>query len=164
MGTSHGSLPEFLAAAIRSETDACIIWPFASRAGGYGAITIGTKRFDAHRLACMAQNGPAPEGSEAAHSCGTRSCVNPRHLRWATRAQNAADKIGHGRQHRGESTPSARLTDDKVRAILTAKSQGETMPSLARRYGVRLNTIQRIIHGRGWRHIERSEVSDAQAG
>lgn len=64
---------------------------------GYGLIRIDGVMCRVHRLVCIRRHGPPPtDDLEAAHSCGNAGCVNPRHIRWATRFENAADKKLHG--------------------------------------------------------------------
>jgi len=96
----RGSLPEFLEAAVKSQVDECVVWPFAKRKYSYGLPinAFGSKR--PHVIVCEAVNGPAPEGKEAAHRCGNESCVNPRHLRWATHKENGEDRVEHTRAQR----------------------------------------------------------------
>lgn len=57
------------------------------------------------RLVCEYINGKAPSPEhEAAHNCGKghEGCVNPLHMRWATRAENFSDKVIHGTSMRGK--------------------------------------------------------------
>jgi HNH endonuclease len=68
----------------------CLLWPFGIGSHGYGAYADTT----VPRFVCNAVYGPPPfPRAEAAHSCHVRACVNPRHLRWATRQQNEDDKL-----------------------------------------------------------------------
>lgn len=48
----------------------------------------------AHRVACEIFKGAPKPGLEAAHvvDCPHRHCINPDHVRWATRTENEADK------------------------------------------------------------------------
>jgi hypothetical protein len=53
----------------------------------------------ATRVMCKLAHGPAPTPKHhAAHSCGKghEACINPKHLRWATPRENAADAKLHG--------------------------------------------------------------------
>lgn len=93
---------EFISAAMTAEIDACIVWPFASRASsGYGAHSFradGVKiNVDAHRHVCSLAHGAAPpHRPQAAHKCGNKLCINPRHLKWASAVENMADAKRHG--------------------------------------------------------------------
>lgn len=48
-----------------------------------------------HRAAWTHHNGPIPDGMTVDHTCWTRACVNPAHLRLLTNAQNAARRDGY---------------------------------------------------------------------
>jgi len=90
--------------------------------------------------------------TDAAHSCGERMCINPRHLRWATRKENEADKVAHGRDIRGERSGTARLTRQQVDDIRRRYDRGGiTQRHLATFYGVHIMTINDIIQRRTWR-------------
>ena len=80
------------------ETDDCVLWPFAKGKGGYGVIGVspGVVR-GTHVVACEMRHGlPPTPAHEVAHSCQTPSCMNYRHLRWATHVENQADMKIHG--------------------------------------------------------------------
>lgn len=53
--------------------------------------------------------------------CSVDGCVNPRHLRWDSRAGNLADRLTHGTDHRGEKAPWAKLTDSDILEIIALK-------------------------------------------
>ena len=72
--------------------DDCLIWKF-SRRDGYAAIKVLGRTKGVHVLVCEHEHGPKPSPKhEVAHSClnGRFGCVTPRHVRWATHAENQA--------------------------------------------------------------------------
>ena len=95
------SREQFINDALATSSDDCIMWPFAVRqSSGYAAHSTrrsGVKRnWDAHRYVCEQAHGPAPENGQAAHRCGKKLCINPRHLYWAFPAENMQDAVEHG--------------------------------------------------------------------
>lgn len=106
--------------------------------------------------ACRLAHGERPPGKrDVAHSCGERMCINPAHLRWATRSENEADKITQGRSNRGgHRSGSARLRAEQVVEIRERyETEDVTQQALADEYGVHIMTINSIILRRTWRHV-----------
>lgn len=136
------------AVALTWLSDECLVPPFATGNHGYTAFSEGGAKHLAHRYVCERAHGPPPaQGLQAAHSCGVRRCVNPRHLRWATRAENEADKLIHGTRLSGERHPNRKLSRNDVIAIRESKSNQR---SAAKTYGVSQQTISDIRTGRKW--------------
>lgn len=81
-----------------TKTDSCWLWNGAilSRAGGYGNFNLchGRGTIRAHVFAYQTLIGPVPEGMVLDHTCHTPACVNPEHLRPATREQNNQNHNG----------------------------------------------------------------------
>lgn len=70
----------------------CWNWTGAIGAGGYGLFKLKGRSVTAHRLALKDATGEDRPDLQAAHSCNNVRCCNPDHLRWATNAENQADK------------------------------------------------------------------------
>ncbi len=145
---------EFVKEAAASDTEECIIWPFASKdRQGYGHLSIEGRLTGAHVAVCTIKHGSKPTPKhQAAHSCGNGhlGCINPNHLRWATARENLQDKILHGRLIRGTKVKSAKLSESQVLDIREALSDGATKAGLARQYGVTFMTISAIGTRRHW--------------
>lgn len=144
-----------LLALIDRESDECALWPWSTR-NGYGQINIGGGRIrHTHAVACELRHGTQPSSiHEVAHSCGQPLCVNPRHLRWATPAENAADRLIHGTHLRGERHPLHRLTPQEVLAIREACRAGETQGRVGERYGVSQSLVCMIVTGKAWAWLD----------
>lgn len=154
--TDRGKPATFLKKAIAYRGDDCLIWPYGQNGGGYGRIRIDGRMQLTHRLVCEAVYGNPPPKHEAAHSCGKghEGCVNPAHLRWATRAENQADKLIHGTHQYGERNCNAKLTETDVHKIRQMLGTGQTQRSIAVDFGVHGNAIGEIASGRNWAWLE----------
>lgn len=142
-------IPNFLSTVAFGSEEECVIWPFA-KANGYGVFTANKQRHQAHRYVCETIYGPAPSAEHhAAHLCGVKDCVNPRHIRWATPRENARDKEAHGTVNRGERNGAAKLTREQVCEIRRLKGV-ERGIDLAARFGVAKSTISMIHSGVNW--------------
>jgi hypothetical protein len=153
-GADHApryALRWFVEAAIASDTDECIIWTYPIPKVGYAYLNWHGKRRRAHIVVCEEVHGPKPpDKDEVAHSCGHKLCLNPRHVRWATKPENAADKVLHGTANRGERVHWTKLNEAQVREIKAALAAKETHRSIAARYDVSTSAVDLIATGRNW--------------
>lgn len=149
---------EWLRSNANTKSRECLIWPFRIDTTGYGRISIkkpigGSKLGHAHRLMCEIAKGAAPsQKHQAAHACGNRACVNPRHLSWKTQSENEADKIIHQTSNRGERCGSNKLAREDIIVICNSD---EPASLLAVRYGVHAQHIRAVRRGRFWPEIPR---------
>lgn len=125
--------------------DDCVIWPFACCTPGYGTFQYQKKKHMAHRWICEQTHGPAPENQHAAHSCGNRRCVNPRHIGWKTQSDNQLDRRRHGTNNKTRMKITATQADQirKLKGI-------ETSIQTAARYGVTESNVRLIQDGKTW--------------
>lgn len=147
--TPWGAAKDFLAKAYLQETDDCIIWPYGKTTAGYGRFQMDGVELYAHRSMAGMAHGEPFEGAQAAHTCGNPSCINKRHLYWATPSQNSADKLKHGTEQRGEKHGQAVLNEQQVKDIYAAKGR-ISQRKLGERYGVNQATVSDIHTGRTW--------------
>lgn len=130
----------------------CLIWQFACDSHGYGQINKDGRVQYVHRALCEAVNGPPPSKShQAAHGCGKGNigCVNPKHVRWATTAENAADKEVHGTLPFGEAHHWSLLTVDQVREIRSLRGR-MTQQAIGDKFGVHKETVGCIQRRENW--------------
>ncbi len=154
---SDKRLAKFWAQVRKSDGDGCWEWQGGkSTAMRYGAMSLGGRGNTeyTHRIGYRLAKGPIPHGLCVLHTCDNPPCCNPAHLSLGTRSANMADKVAKGRQHRGERTGTAVLTDDKAAEILTAYATKEfTCTGLASEYRVTEATIRSLVNGETWTHV-----------
>lgn len=71
----------------------CLVWTGNVSTSGYGRVTIDGARFYVHRLVRSIVDGTPYREMHVHHTCGTRVCVEPRHLQ-------VLSAVEHGRFHR----------------------------------------------------------------
>lgn len=97
--------------------------------------------------------GPCPDGMEICHGNGNRLDDRLENLRWGTRLENAADRVRHGTQVKGERHPIAKLTADNVQAIRSLRAQGWEYLPIAKQFGVSKSLIFNICTRKAWKHV-----------
>ena len=141
---SNGAVKAYYKNIFSMETDDCISWPFNKTAKGYPVYKRTDKSTDlAHRQVCEDFHGsPENEKLEAAHDCGNRLCVNPRHLRWATMKENHKDKIKHG-------TNGKKLALEQVEKIRKDKRLHK---EIAKDFGIGVLAVHKIKAFKTWKN------------
>ncbi len=139
--TGKGVPKEWLRSSILNITSECVDWPFAKNGNGYGWAHHDGKRIGAHRLALVLHTGKNPEKLDAAHSCHNRRCVNPVHLRWATRSENFRDR-------RKDGTSNSKITSDDAKYI---RMSTDSVRSVAEQFGISTSAVYKIKNGMLWK-------------
>lgn len=155
-GTPAGAPMLFIERAVSYDGDECLIWPYGVAGAGYGVVDVGGVQKYAHRIVCKATKGPPPsEKHEVAHGCGNGSlgCLTKRHLRWATRAENFADKLLHGTDNRGDKSSTKLSSSDVLKIRSRYAVGGISQTSLGREFGVGQSYVSQIIRGVRWGHL-----------
>lgn len=156
-GLSDTELARFWAKVALPDENGCMLWTAGGTQEGYGTFRVGNTRVGrrkemVHRIACYLSHGAPPSKTHyAAHSCRNRRCVAPSHLRWATPAENAADKVRDDTDPRGGRHGGAKLTEEQVLEIL---KRTELQRELAREYGVSRAAIGAIRQRRRWTYLD----------
>ena len=134
--------------------DGCWEWTGSRKPSGYGGFALRGQWEAAHRASWKIHRGDIPDGLHVLHRCDNRRCVNPSHLFLGTHEDNMADCVAKGRTVRGERKPSAKLTEDDVRAIRSAYVPWKNgVYRLAAEYGVSPGTVTAIVKRRKWAHV-----------
>lgn len=136
----------------------CWLWTGATMIKGYGITQYRGRQVLVHRLAMTLFREQDPGALFVCHHCDRPSCFRPEHLFIGTAQDNTDDMIAKGRMRhgpplRGERGPSAIVTEADVLEMLARSRAGETRTSVARRYGLSVSAVSRIVLGKNWRHI-----------
>jgi hypothetical protein len=128
----------------------CDTWTGPLNFSGYGRFQFDGVRYMASHVALLLDGRDRPSGLQALHSCDNRKCVNPRHLRWGTPADNVRDAVERGRVvgHPGSANGNAKLTQAQVDEIRTSP---ETQIQVAARFGISQSMASLIRRGESWR-------------
>lgn len=142
----------------------CNIWEGSHNSKGRPNIHFNGKTVEVHRLIWQLKNGPIPSGMCICHTCDVPSCINPDHLWLGTIADNTKDAHDKGRLkppepsgylkgRKGDNHPASKLNASQVIIIRHKLSQGVTMGTLSREYGVTVPNIAAIKNRKTWTHI-----------
>lgn len=161
-----GKLSTRLLRWIKVSANGCFLWTGGRMRGGYGGLWLDRRKWTAHRLAYTIWRRPIPAGLFVCHHCDTPSCINPAHLFLGTQADNLQDAKRKGRTasglrsgphthperlERGEKHWNSKLTQRSVAEIRARYPNGETLHSLARKFGVSPATISRVVNHLIWK-------------
>lgn len=142
----------FWALVDRRGMSECWLWRGATTSDGYGAFRLDGAYVGAHRFAFGLVEELRP-GLVVRHLCNNRICVNPRHLRGGTHADNRRDAVVAGRQAKGSRNGRAKLCEEDVRRIVRRLADGAPVAALARAHGVTPKAVRQIRDGKAWRCV-----------
>ena len=127
----------------------CWEWTACTDTSGYGQIRFNGTLVKAHRLSYELHVGEIGD-KHVLHKCDNPACVNPQHLFLGTQADNIADMVAKGRQARGKSHGSAKLTEADVLAI---RADNRPQRAIAPDYGISHRLISDIKNRKIWAHV-----------
>lgn len=122
----------------------CWLWLASLTSVGYGDFRLKSRHYTAHRASYLAFKGEIPQGMHILHSCDTKQCCNPDHLRAGSNRENIIDSCTRG----GRS----KLTADMVVKIREYRT-GHTLSETARKFGLSMCNAQSITCGRQWKFV-----------
>lgn len=127
---------------------------FKDKRNRYGSICLNGKPYPAHRLSYEMHNGKIPNGFHVLHSCDNPPCVNPKHLRIGTNADNSRDRVIRGRSLVGIKNHKRVLTEHQIVEIRKKHAiNGLGSRRLSNEYKVSRTNIRAIIKGDTWKHL-----------
>lgn len=133
----------------------CIISWYAIQATGYAYIRVNKIQYRHHRIAYCEANGipiHSITGKEVLHLCDNPACINPRHLRLGTRADNAEDMKLKNRAAVGSSHGLSKMDEEKVRKLRSITTL--SCSSLGKLFGISRAVAWSIRTNRTWKHVK----------
>lgn len=147
---NHGSDPDKI--AVR-RIPAKVLKP--NRSGPYSKVVLSNRHTrPVHVLVLQAFVGPRPDGLVSRHMDGNTENNRLDNLCYGTQLENYDDRRRHGTTLIGEANPNAILTAQQVREI-RALAGTDTHKNIGRRYGVVESTIDKVLSGANWAHLDR---------
>ena len=152
------TLKRFWAKVNKDTISGCWLWT-AGGSGKYGVITFydskheGGRKEKVHRVSWHIHNGEIPEGMIVRHICANDRCVKPNHLFLSTHKDRSInsppilveDYREYGRRGAAKRWSNPPIKSNDFQAIREAHELGESIASIARRYGCNSRTIKRIL-------------------
>lgn len=125
-------------------------WHFG-RNSKYGSF----RGYAAHRVAFTLSHGRIPDGFVVAHKCDNPCCVNPGHLEAVTSGKNVRDAHARIIDHeKGCERYNSILTEQQALAVISLnESEGIGRVRIAKRLGLPVNAVKKILEGRTWSHL-----------
>lgn len=107
---------------------------------GYANVKYGGKSIGRHVMALIEATGEQPNGRFALHSCDNPRCIEPKHLRWGSPADNMRDK-----QERGRCNNGAKPLLPSVDKLKVMRQDGMTLQQIASQYGVTRQAVSKSL-------------------
>ncbi len=119
----------------------CWIWTGYSKEGHYGSIKINGRALGTHVAMFELYNGPNPPGLVVTHTCDVPRCINIKHLRLGTRADNMRDCVTKGRFRKPAPYKFTHHDIEDIKSLLVA---GVYQREIARRVGCSQARVRQI--------------------
>jgi len=159
MDLSHKDAIAVFARMVRSVqvgTDGC--WRLRSPLDekGYALASVRGKTTKAHRVAFMAAHGHNGRPC-VLHSCDTRCCVNPAHLREGTQKENMADRTLRGRTAIGFRNGKCKHSGAVIAELRQLRASGVSVDALAAQFGIPPTTVYGFVSLKRRVHVVNSQ-------
>ena len=152
----HETFWDRLAKQTQVSENGCHLFIGCRNKDGYGRIMKDGKNVYIHREVFKKHNPDVEVTGVIMHTCDTPNCINPKHLRHGTVADNVADMVAKGRRVtvKGSNQPDAKLHENDIPAIRARLATNESCTTIAKDYGVSDSAIRSIERGKTWKHVK----------
>lgn len=149
----------FLDNVIPDQVTSCWLWKLRKDKDGYGKIKWQHIVRSAHRVSAHLYLGLKFEDSHilVCHHCDNPECVNPDHLYLGTVRNNFDDAVSRGsiKWYSDEKSPNHKLSKNDAQEIWDLKQNGAVTKDVALRFGVSRGSVENIVKGHTWPHLNR---------
>lgn len=139
------------------KSDGCWKWKYSTNKDGYASFSINGKVYLAHRISYLIYKGFFDEKLEIRHICNIPCCVNPNHLLFGTHQDNMNDMVKSKTRINkmcGSDNHKTLLDEEGVLEIRRLYSTTNiTQKELADKFYTSVQSIDRIVNRRTWKHI-----------
>lgn len=147
---------------VNKTPDGCWLWTGTLLTTGYGRLMVKGKPVNVHRYSYRLHYGEIEDDLNVCHRCDVRHCVNPAHLWLGTDTQNMQDMSAKGRAASGARSSAhlhqhcrkSNLTAADIPGIRKLCAEGVNQRLIAKRYGVKPNSISNIHRRVSWAHVK----------
>lgn len=146
-------IDKFWSEVFIKEQSECWEWSGCRHVTGYGKTTVNRKDYTTHRLAYFISRRIDPGELLVCHHCDNRACCNPVHLFLGTHKENVTDMVKKGRNPRGDSSRSSKLTEVDLSTIQSMRSNGLTYKKIAKILGVSVVCVWQAHNRTNWKHV-----------
>ena len=112
-------------------------------------------RYQIQWLVAMAFIGPRPEGMLVLHKDDDGRNNRIENLYYGTSKNNAEDALRNGKRPLAEKVYNASLTNDQVKEVWRLRRKGHKPRPIARRLGIRYQTVYKILAGEIYKSVDR---------
>jgi len=130
----------------------CYVWTGSCTPKGYARVKIGGRYYRISRIFGKIKYGKLTKKDLICHHCDNPQCINPSHFFKGTPIDNRMDCVSKGRHAKGVNHGQSKLTS-KIVARIRSKYKWRRdggMAALAKKYGVGISTIHRVLSGELW--------------
>lgn len=152
--TDFGVIGRFIAdTKVKGTGSSCWIWKGYINTSGYGYIGLSEEQDrPVHRVAYRIFRDSIGENKHIHHTCGTRACVNPSHLKLMDPKEHLRLETERHPRHGHKRCDG--LSVETVREIRLRYAHGEYQEDIADDLDISQSQVSRVVRGAAYEYID----------